>query len=66
MGKGGNVMKKDVSTIKRIRDSRHRISEKFDHDPKKIIEYYIEIQKKHIERLVDNETEIKKATTSQT
>ncbi len=63
MGKGGNVMIKDVPTIKRIRDSRHRISEKCDHDPQKIIEYYIEMQKKHKERLLDNETEIKKTTT---
>ncbi len=49
-----------------IRDSRYHISEKFDHNPQKIIEYYIEIQKKHKERLVDNETEIKKSTTFQT
>ncbi len=56
-------MTKDVSTIKRIRDSRRRISENFNHNPKKIIEYYIEIQKKHKERLLDNETEIKKANT---
>ncbi|MBS1257101.1 MAG: hypothetical protein MAG551_00136 [Candidatus Scalindua arabica] len=48
-------MIKDAPTIKRIRDSRHRISGKFDHDPQKIIEYYIEIQKKHKERLLDNE-----------
>ncbi len=38
-------MKKDVPIIKRIIDSRHRISEKFDHNPQKVIEYYIEMQK---------------------
>ncbi len=38
-------MTKDDPTIKRIRETRHRISEKFNHDPKKIIEYYIKAQK---------------------
>lgn len=52
-------MIKDTPTIKRIRDSRHRISEKFDHEPQKIIEYYIEMQKKHKKRLLDNDKEIK-------
>lgn len=59
-------MIKDASTIKRIRDSRHRISAKFDHNPKKIIEYYIEAQKKHKERLLNKENEITKSTTYQT
>lgn len=51
-------MIKDDPTIKRIRDARHRISENFNHDPKKIIEYYIEMQKKHKERLLDTKSSI--------
>ena len=50
-------MIKDALTIKRIRDSRHRISEKFDHDPRKVIEYYIEKQKEHKDRLLDDKKE---------
>ncbi len=38
---------KDDPTIARIREVRHRISGKYDHDPKKIVEYYIKLQKKH-------------------
>jgi len=38
---------KDDPTIARIREVRHRISGKYNHDPKKIVEYYIKLQKKH-------------------
>jgi hypothetical protein len=33
------------STISRIRIARHRISEKFGHDPRRIVAYYIRLQK---------------------
>ncbi len=46
-------MVKDDPTITRIRKSRHSISEKFGHDPKSIVEYYVELQKKHQARFVD-------------
>jgi len=39
------------STIAQIREIRHQISQQFNHDPKKIIEYYIELQKKFQYRL---------------
>ena len=42
---------KDDSTLERIREARHRISEDQDHDPQKIVEYYIELQKKYERRL---------------
>lgn len=38
-------------TIAQIRETRHQISQQFNHDPKKIIEYYIELQKKFQYRL---------------
>lgn len=50
-------MKNDPA-IRRVRKARHQISEKCGHDPKKLVEYYIELQKKHRKRLV-NITEIK-------
>jgi len=39
-------------TIRRIRDVRHRISEQCDHDPEKLVAYYIRRQKEHPEKLV--------------
>jgi len=41
------------STIAQIREIRHQISQQFDHDPQKIIEYYITFQKKYQYRLFD-------------
>lgn len=46
-------------TIKRIRDTRHKISERFDHDSKKYIAYLKEEEKKYKDRLV-NDTFAKK------
>ncbi|MEK7264330.1 MAG: hypothetical protein AAB071_07465 [Bacteroidota bacterium] len=48
-------MLKDDPTITRIRETRHKISEQFQHDPKKLIEHYIELQQKHKERLLRTE-----------
>jgi hypothetical protein len=41
----------DDPVIKRIRDARHKISEKFGHDPRRLVAHYIELQKKHADRL---------------
>jgi hypothetical protein len=38
--------------IARVREARHRISERFDHDPYKLVAYYMERQRQHEERLV--------------
>ena len=43
---------KDDPTITRIREARHRISEDCGHDPQKIVEYYVELQKKYKERII--------------
>jgi len=37
--------------IKEIRDVRKKISEKFDNSPKKLVKHYMDLQKKHIERI---------------
>jgi hypothetical protein len=39
--------------IEEVREIRRKISEQFDHDPVKLVEYYMEIQKQYAERLVD-------------
>lgn len=41
----------DDPVTKRIRDVRHKISAKFDHDPQKIVDHYIEYQKRFADRL---------------
>ena len=47
----------DDPTIERIRETRHRISEEHDHDAEKIVGYYLELQKKYEERLLEDEEE---------
>ena len=43
---------KNDPTIKAVRDARHRISESVDHDPRKLVEHYRQLQKRHQDRLV--------------
>ena len=38
--------------IDRIRRTRHEISAKFDHDPRKLVEHYMELQERHADRLI--------------
>lgn len=38
--------------IERVRRARHEISAKFDHDPRKLVEHYMELQKRHADRLI--------------
>ena len=46
---------KEDKAINRIREARHRISEACEHDPRKLIDYYKELQKKHEARLIEPE-----------
>ncbi len=41
------------SVIDEIREVRHRISARFDHDPTQLVTFYIEMQKQHRDRLID-------------
>jgi hypothetical protein len=43
--------------IARIREARHRISEACDHDPRKLVNYYKELQMRHKERLLRSKEE---------
>jgi len=43
---------KDDPIITALREVRHRISESVGHDPKKLIEYYKQLQRRHRNRLV--------------
>ena len=50
-------MKKTQSdpVIDEIREIRHRISARFDHDPARLVTYYMELQKQYRDRLVETE-----------
>ena len=43
---------KDDPTIERIRHARHVISENCQHDPERLVHYYMELQKQHEGRLL--------------
>lgn len=51
------MKQKDDPTIERIRETRHRISEEHGHDPQKVVEYYLELQKKYKQRLLEDTEE---------
>ena len=40
-------------TLDRIRRARHEISAACEHDPYRLVQYYIELQEQHRDRLVD-------------
>jgi hypothetical protein len=46
------MTKQAEDPIERIRRARHEISAKCDHDPRKLVEHYIELQKQHADRLI--------------
>jgi hypothetical protein len=48
--------------IEEVRDIRRQISARFDHDPVKLVEHYIQLQKRHGDRLIDLETLRKRAS----
>lgn len=41
--------------IDEIREVRHRISARFDHDPERLVAHYIEYQKQYQDRLIETE-----------
>jgi hypothetical protein len=45
-------MMNDEPTLTRIRNARQHISAKCGHDPKKLVEYYMELQKQYQDRLI--------------
>lgn len=45
-------MIEDNPLIKRIRGVRQQISEEYNHDPRQLVEHYIELEKKHQGRFI--------------
>jgi hypothetical protein len=46
------TLEESAEEIARVRAARHRISERFGHDPYRLVAYYMERQKEHADRLV--------------
>jgi len=42
--------------IEEIREVRRRISARFDHDPGRLVAYYMEMQERHRDRLLGSES----------
>ena len=49
---------KDDPTIAAIREARHKISASVNHDPRKLVAHYRELQERHRERLVSRPTAV--------
>lgn len=49
---------KDDPAIERVREARHRISEECGHDPKRLVAYYLERQRRRQEKVKDEYSEV--------
>jgi hypothetical protein len=47
------MMQMGDAVIASIREARHQISEEHDHDPQKVVAYYMELQKQYQKRLLE-------------
>ena len=45
--------KRNDQPIEEIRDLRRRISARFDHDPARLVAYYLQLQEQYRDRLID-------------
>ncbi len=50
--------------IDEIREVRHRISQRFDHDPARLVAYYMELQKQYQDRLLETEKPVERTDQS--
>ena len=44
---------KNDQPIEEVRELRRRISARFEHDPARLVAYYIKLQEKYSDRLID-------------
>ena len=51
----GGTMTNDQSdpVVDEIRETRQRIEARFDHDPARLVAYYMKLQERHADRLID-------------
>ena len=49
---------REKGALRQVRAARHRISEQFGHDPRKLVEHYIKMQTQYQDRLIEESEEI--------
>jgi hypothetical protein len=54
----------EEGSLERIRRVRHEISEEFGHDPRRLVQYYIELQNSHADRLLETVAPTEESTTA--
>lgn len=54
------MKKQSDPIIDEIREVRHRISARFDHDPKRLVAHYMEFQKQYQDRLIETEEAVER------
>ena len=61
-------MKQNLSdpVIDEIREVRHRVSARFEHDPTQLVAFYMEMQKQYQDRLMETAESIERSGQSAT
>jgi hypothetical protein len=49
------MTKQSDPVVDEVRAVRHEISARFDHDPERLVAYYMELQKQYRDRLIETE-----------
>jgi ribosome maturation factor RimP len=52
---------KNDPVIDEVREVRHRISARFDHDPSRLVAYYLEMQKQYEDRLLKTGKDVERS-----
>ena len=52
--------KQNDPVINEVREVRHRISKRFNHDPRQLVAYYMKLQEAHRDRLIKSATTVEK------
>ncbi len=52
------MSERNDETIAEVREARGRISAQFEHDPKRLVAHYIEMQKQYQERLISQNASV--------
>jgi len=50
-----NMTRQSDPVVDEVRAVRHEISARFDHDPERLVAYYMELQERYRERLMESE-----------
>ena len=54
------MTKQSDPVVDEIRAVRHEISARFDHDPERLVAYYVELQKQYRDRLIATEETVER------